>query len=286
MKKIYQILEHYLSVEADFEWKDNGNLSPFLGDGVPDVRVKLLEGIRTDFRGMKSAGRQNWTEELQEPASGRWVRVLLRKGKSGLRPKAVLAEKSDDFWTVEIAETYMEYVKSGKAFTELLPLDRIANRWDAVMLHSSLICRNGKGIAFSGPSGVGKSTQAALWKTFENAEILNGDRCGIRKKKQGWFGYGLPYAGSSGIYVNESTPLSAIVVLRQAEENRLRRLSKKESFSCIYRECYVMNWDREFLERHVSIIQRLVEEVPVYMLYCRPDRNSVEILKKEIEPPA
>lgn len=250
------------------------------------MRVKLSEGIRTDFRGMKSAGRQNWTEEWQDPASGRWLRVLLRKGKSGPRPKAVLTEKTDGFWTAEIAESYMEYVKSGEAFTELIPLDRIANRWDAVMLHSSLIRWHGKGIAFSGPSGIGKSTQAALWKRFENAEILNGDRCGIRKKNQEWFGYGLPYAGSSGIYVNESALLSAIVVLRQAEENRLQRLREKESFSCIYRECYVMNWDRGFLERHVSIIQRLVKEVPVYMLYCRPDRSAVEMLKKEIGPSA
>lgn len=270
-------------MEAAFEWKDSRNLSPFLGEGVPDIRVELTKGIRTDFRDMKSAGRLKWTEELQNPENGRRIRVLFHKVKSELKPKAVLVEKENNVWSIEIAEAYMEHVKSGQALTELLPLDRIANRWDAVLLHSSLIRWKGKGIAFSGPSGIGKSTQAALWEKIEKAEILNGDRCGIRKRNESWYGYGLPYAGSSGIYVNESVPLDAIIILRQSEENQLRRLGEIESFSCIYRECYVMNWDREFLERHVSAIQKLAEEVPVYMLSCRPDGSAVEFLKKKLK---
>ena len=48
----------------------------------------------------------------------------------------------------------------------------------------------GKAIAFSGPSGVGKSTQAEIWKQCFQADILNGDRALLRKADQGWKAYG------------------------------------------------------------------------------------------------
>ena len=50
-----------------------------------------------------------------------------------------------------------------------------------IHLHSSYIIYHDKAILFTGPSGIGKTTQAELWRDYQGAEIINGDVTLIRK---------------------------------------------------------------------------------------------------------
>ena len=102
----------------------------------------------------------------------------------------------------------------------MLGLESLFLKQEVLILHASFIRWHDQGILFSAPSGTGKSTQASLWETHMGAEILNGDRAGIRYADGSWMAYGLPYAGSSRIFRNSSAPIRAIVVLRQSPENR------------------------------------------------------------------
>lgn len=149
-----------------------------------------------------------------------------------------------------------------------------------LMLHASFIRHQEKGILFTAPSGTGKSTQAELWKMYEDAEILNGDRAAVRKSGGHWYAYGLPYAGSSGIYRNESARLSAVVVLRQAKENRIRRMKLLEIIQNLYPETTIHHWESDFVEKALTILTELAKEVPFYLLECRPDREAVQLLKE------
>ena len=116
-----------------------------------------------------------------------------------------------------------------RMISDHIGMETLFLRKNCLMLHAALIRWQGKGILFTAPSGTGKSTQAGLWEKYEEADILNGDRAAVRKDKNGcWQAYGLPYAGSSGIYRNEKAPVSAIIVLRQAYENRIQRLGMLE----------------------------------------------------------
>ena len=155
-------------------------------------------------------------------------------------------------------------------------------RKDCLMLHASFIRQQGKGILFTAPSGTGKSTQAELWKAYEDAEILNGDRAAVRKSDGCWYAYGLPYAGSSGIYRNESAKLSAVVVLRQAKVNRIRRMKLLEIVQNLYPETTIHHWESDFVEKALTILTELAEEVSFYLLECLPNRDAVKLLKEEI----
>ena len=166
---------------------------------------------------------------------------------------------------------------------ELIGLETLLTAYNGFMLHASFIRWNDSAILFSAPSGTGKSTQASLWKTFENAEIINGDKTGIRYLDGKWKCYGLPNAGSSGIFRNESAPLKTVVILEQAPENSIRRLAPSEAFGYIYNQSLVHNWDSVFTEHNIDTIMKLIEDIPVYMLSCLPDQGAVNILKEKLK---
>lgn len=165
---------------------------------------------------------------------------------------------------------------------DILGMEDILLRHSGLLLHSSFIRCQGKAVLFSAPCGTGKSTQAELWEKYEGADIINGDRAGLRRLGCGWAAFGLPYAGSSGIYRNESAPLAAVILLRQAKENRLRKLKALEAFPDLYREVTVHRWDRKFVSESTELLLQLLQEIPVYLLECRPDQEAVQLVRDEI----
>ena len=154
--------------------------------------------------------------------------------------------------------------------------------FDGIFMHASLISVGGKGIIFSAPSGVGKSTQAALWEKHRGARVLNGDRAAVRYIDGRWIAYGSPWAGSSGIYVNDSVELTAIVFLGQAKENMIRPLGGVEAFNAMMRGGIFPYWSKDKMALACSISERLLSQVKVYELRCRPDESAVEALEKLI----
>lgn len=150
------------------------------------------------------------------------------------------------------------------------------------ILHSSFISWQNNGILFTAPSGTGKSTQADLWKKYEDADIYNGDRTIIRKIDGKYYGFGSPYAGSSGIYRNESAPIKAIVVIEQGPDNVIRRLHGREAFLPLFRETLMNTWNKEYMEKMTDLLMDAVCQIPVYHLFCRPDQDAVNTVKNEI----
>ena len=176
-------------------------------------------------------------------------------------------------------ENYIEYSRN---LLEIINIEQILNNFNAFILHSSFIKWKNKGILFSAPSGTGKSTQADLWEKYENAEIINGDKAGIRKMDGRWMAYGLPFAGTSGIYKNKKAEISHIIVLRQGKENKLTRLSPRDAFIKLYSETVVHTWDKEFQENIINMITDVVQNVQIYQYECLPDKSAVDFLKEQI----
>lgn len=166
---------------------------------------------------------------------------------------------------------------------ELLGIEMLLLEDGGLLLHAALIRWQGAGVVFSAPSGTGKSTQAELWRHHAGAEVLNGDRAGLMFRDGGWEAWGLPCAGSSGIYRNERAPLRAIAVLRQGPENRVTPLRPARAFVALLPEITVHRWDRDFTQRAAESLEQLVTQVPAYILECRPDQGAVEVLRAVLD---
>lgn len=147
-------------------------------------------------------------------------------------------------------------------------------------LHAACVRTHLGGILFSGPSGIGKSTQAELWCNLRGAKQINGDRPILSQDGNDWLAWGSPYAGSSRCHINESCPVTAIVMLRQAKECGLRRLSLPEAFRAVWSGLTVCSWDRTFVETASVLAMELITAVPVLEFACTPDQQAVEYLEQ------
>ncbi|MBO7184384.1 MAG: hypothetical protein J6V34_01160 [Oscillospiraceae bacterium] len=154
---------------------------------------------------------------------------------------------------------------------------------DACVFHASYVDIGAEAILFTGPSNIGKSTQAGLWTQYAAAEVINGDRTLLRKNNGKWHAFGYPCCGTSGICINRTLPLKAIIVLSQANENRVERLSAGESIRALVSATELYPWDQEEIGMALNIAQNLAMEVPILKLSCRPDREAVEILRDYLE---
>ena len=181
---------------------------------------------------------------------------------------------------MDVLPAWAGCVSGSEGILNRIGLETLLLQHEILLLHASWIIYNGKGIAFAGPSGVGKSTQAQLWQDVLQAKVANGDRAALRKQNGNWLAYGSPYAGTSGIYENVSAPLQAIVLLEQGSRNCLEQLTATQAMSGIYPELSIHRWDRSFAEKATDLCLQLLADVPVYRLSCKPEEAAVLLLKK------
>lgn len=163
----------------------------------------------------------------------------------------------------------------------MIGLEDILLKRNAFLLHSSVVMHQGKAILFCGSSGVGKSTQANLWKKHLGAEILNGDRCVVMKKGHTFYGGGCPLAGTSGIYRPEQAPIAGIFLVGHGKQNCIQPLGR-EAFSPLFSQTLVNSWNTDFMEKVIEFYQELITSVPIYRFDCLPNETAVQTAYRSI----
>ena len=146
-------------------------------------------------------------------------------------------------------------------------------------LHASVIEKKGKALLFLGKSGTGKSTHSRLWQEFvPESTLLNDDEPVVRICNDGGVKvFGTPWSGKTPCYRNISAEVKAIVCLSQSPENKLTRLEGIQAFSSVVQSCSVLRSNKKNKDLVFDNVASLIEIVPVYRLYCRPDREAVSL---------
>lgn len=158
----------------------------------------------------------------------------------------------------------------------------VLNR-EACVPHGVVMEYNGMGILVTATSGTGKTTHTRMWRDRENALILNGDRCLCRKIDDKWYAYGMPWSGSSGEYINRRVPIDAIVCLKQAPQNQVRRMDVFEGTLAMMQRIFAPVWVCGMQEKAFDMTEDLAAKIPMLELSCTPDYEAVDVLKKAIE---
>jgi len=157
------------------------------------------------------------------------------------------------------------------------------SRPTSFLIHASGVNRNGKGFAFSGRSGCGKSTIASL---SSQEIVLNDEIIIIEKRNSGFWVRSTPFNGRYKIKKNNEVPLKAIFLLKHAKENYLKPLSNADFTREFVQEVIfsipLFSTDRtKAFSEMLDFCSQLVKEVPIYQLYFRPDRSFWECIDRE-----
>ena len=168
----------------------------------------------------------------------------------------------------------------GKTVLNSLAVEHLGAQNGGIVLHSSFVEYNKKGILFTASSDTGKSTRTNLWHKHRGAGIINGDRSAICVTEGGIVSYGTPFAGSSNICLKKILPLAAVVCLKQAPQNHIRRLLGAEAFCRIWEGCSVNTRDKTDVAAVSATVQQIICAVPVFELACTPDEMTVKTLEE------
>lgn len=189
---------------------------------------------------------------------------------------------SDSFQYVEIiphSEEYNSYSLAPLevAFQQMMPL------YNGVIIHGAGIEYQGSGIIFSAFSGVGKTTQARLWRKYRDAIVINGDCPIIRNTSQGSFMYGSPWCGTSGESINKKTPLKAIVLVHQSQDNYVEEVTGDDAFFAVYTNILYYSQDEKDLDALLPVLSQIISQIKVYKLYCNMEEDAVTTLEKALQ---
>jgi hypothetical protein len=154
---------------------------------------------------------------------------------------------------------------------------------DAMSIHSASVIYNDRAIVFSAPSGTGKSTQANLWHKHLGCEILDGDVTVCREKEGKLYVYGLPWCGSSGMYINKEIELGAFVFLKQAKENTVKVPGIRDKISYIYSSTFSESLSDEMAQKIAQVTEKIVNTADIYEFSCNMETDAVTTLRKEID---
>lgn len=149
---------------------------------------------------------------------------------------------------------------------------------DTVLIHASLVRKDGWGYAFIAKSGTGKSTQVSMWlRHIPGCDLMNDDNPIIRIIDGKPYIYGSPWSGKTPCYRNVKARLGAVTRIDRAQANSIDKLKPVEAFVSVLPSCSSMKWDTYTYNSLCDIVTRIVETTDIYILHCRPDKESAII---------
>ncbi len=153
--------------------------------------------------------------------------------------------------------------------------NRAAINYGTMLVHSSALICDGGAYLFSADSGVGKSTHTKLWlKAFgDKVHIMNDDKPVVKLYDDRAVAFGTPFDGGSGIALNESYPLRAIIFVERGEQNSVRIPDSREIIQKLYFQTARMV-DRETAEKMLVNMEKLISLTRFYVLTCNMDISA------------
>lgn len=148
-----------------------------------------------------------------------------------------------------------------------------------LVFHASGLIDNGKGIVFIGHSGAGKSTQVDIWREEPGVIIVNHDRMAVRANNSISICYGTPWGGTADVALNLSAPLSALIILEQAANNYIEEVTPMAAASVLSACAFMPYWDAPLMVRALENLNTVLDNVPVYRLYCRPEKGVIPVVR-------
>lgn len=149
---------------------------------------------------------------------------------------------------------------------------------DALLLHSSCVSYNGRGLVFSGISGAGKSTISDILSELPAVTKIADELLIIQKSAEGWRVHVPPFAGTQGLPFGTSVRLDAMHLLHQAPEHERVRMQASSALPEFCRHVLSFGRSAKSVAEILELIANLVESIPCYDLYFAKNTAVCDVL--------
>ena len=288
---IYKLGHIYIQIERPEAMEVPDNIEKFCVDTIGEgdrIQMKYrieytsdIVSVEKEFLNQKIQGKSAQRDNLLlfQTEVGECRRLNLQ----GVNiPYAFTLTKKNGTCHIWVNDQYRDWMKLDTVFVSMLALEKQMIEADAMILHSAYMCYDQTAVLFSAPSETGKSTQADLWEKYRGTWTVNGDRSLLIREDDGWKAYGWPVCGSSEICHNKTFPIRAIVMLKQAKENKVYPLKGIQALREVMEQITINTWDREYQMKAMDQIEQLLQEVPIYRLECDISEDAVRCLEEMI----
>lgn len=204
---------------------------------------------------------------------------LIKKDDNTL--ETIVSLKANEFWSDVIIEAKYDNEVSVEVINILLLEIVFRNRLlfhEGLVLHSSAIEFAGEAVAFTAPSGTGKSTHVSLWEQKYGVKVINDDHPAIRIIDQKPVIFGTPWAGEQRKFNNSSSPLKAVVILKQGAVNKIRKVNNSEVIREFLPRCFIPYYDNKLVAKALGIFNQIMEVINVYSMSCTKDEEAVMLV--------
>lgn len=269
---------NHFRIMSDTEIRIEDSVLPFLCEDSDNhaVCIQVVLGMQdAPVPGCAKSGEDLLLEYYIEEN-----RVLcLSKGSIGQYLSTAVCSQDYSEIVCYLDEKHAPSLCSVSSLLRLIPIRTILQERETLFFHAAQIAVQGKGILFMGPSSIGKTTQAKLWRTFRSAQIICNDRTLVRDGQT----YGYPVDGSEPVISGETFPLGALVVLEQAPENCIRQLNPREALLRLMLQMVYDRWNHDAMSLATLQILDLIQQYRVYLLSCTPTQDAVTCLEQQLE---
>ena len=290
-RRYYRVGEHVFSVTAEESVLAlMSNYSSFLVDGPAGKKTVFDLTIRPPFNYQLSIRRQQIGRTINSPLTH-----LYTDSSDDDMPRIEIY-RSDEDWLFQVSETktseicirlfasadmqkaQLQFVGPATRFgidnASMLLYAFSTATLHTLLMHASVIERQGYAYLFLGHSGTGKSTHSRMWmQAFDDARLLNDDNPVVRDGVV----YGSPWSGKTPCYINRDVPVRAIIQLKQAPENRMMPLSLPQAYAYMLSSASGMKIDSNMMDSLYDTISTVIQTVPVSQLLCLPDTDAAHV---------
>ena len=276
----FEIAGISISFESDFEPIVSSNLARFSDKPEPKYKIRCMcEDIYAD--NIDKAVRLNDKTDVVITGNGlvKYYRLAPSEpiyAASFFNPK----DKIVDVRYLSDKKDIMKHIENSFFCSSIEDILLERNRF---FFHACCIGTELGAVLFSGDSGIGKSTQGALWRKYGASEIISDDRPIIGREADGWYAFSSPINGKSVSYGNYSSEIATLVFLGQERENRITEISKKTAFKEIVRQSAFAFCEKEQINRMFDLIGDFCEKVRILKYDCLPDKSAFDYLQRYFE---
>ena len=188
---------------------------------------------------------------------------------------------SEDYKELKLLGNKGSTIKGMEEWYVRIALECMLIRRGYVSLHSAAVEVHDAAYAFTGPSGMGKSTRANAWMEAFDAKLINGDRPLIDARHQKL--YGVPWDGKERCFRNVCYPLKAICEIRRSESVYVRKMSYSQRRKILTRQCFIPMWDTETAEIQMANIARIAAGAEIVRAFCGPTAEDARVLYSALQ---